>query len=180
MNSEIVRLDVGRVAAAGKVLVFLNPYVSPRVRRSMLRLYVEILLSLRIFGSGWLVSFSNRTQVAVPISLLALSRIRSRGRERNGYQRKKRFIGKKETVEWDKGRSGLIGRKEAVEWEQGRKPVIGTKKKAVGWKKTFLRSVRGSGWRTILASCAASLPVWVCLPARRTGLSFACGRCGQR
>lgn len=41
-RGEIGRLDVGSVAAAGKVLVFLNPYVSPRVTRSMLRLYVEI------------------------------------------------------------------------------------------------------------------------------------------
>lgn len=69
------------------------------------------------------------------------------------------------------------------EWIQQLRKLYGNKeRRAVAWKGANLSfdSVRESGWRTILASCDACLRAWVCLPARRTGLSSACGQCGQR
>jgi len=43
----------------GKILVFPNPYVNPRVRRSMLRLYVKIFLSCKIFEKRWPLFFQD-------------------------------------------------------------------------------------------------------------------------
>lgn len=54
-----------------------------------------------LFRVVWLVSFSNRTHVRGTHFALALCRIRSRGRSRNGCQRKKRLLGtKKKAVGW--------------------------------------------------------------------------------